>query len=236
MPYLITSLLAILLALWAGSWTWAEFITITPQKYIERWEQHGSIDSQKTFDEAWEKLITASRINPTSADYEIALGRLALIKTSEPDLNLESKSQYQTLATTHLKEALGKRPSSGLAWAYLAKSVANDKTHLDLFIQAMTRSAILEPYEELNQKQVIPLAIEYWSCLPDKLQQRMKSVIQHGVRYQYKYSLSIIDLAVEHNWATHLKPLIQQEWKARRLKKRMGKNPTSVLTPCSIQT
>ncbi len=225
MPYLLTSFLAILLALWAGSWTWAEFITVTPQKHLERWEQQESIDSHKAFEDAWDQLIKASYINPTSADYELALGRLALIKANEPDFSLKSKIDYQTLATTHLKQALVKRPSSGLAWSYLAKAVAKDETQSDLFIQAMTQSAILEPYEELNQKQIIPLAIKHWSCLPDSLKQTMRNIIQHGINRQPRGGKFIMRAAVASDWGHHLMQITQREWKIKWVKKRMLKKP-----------
>ena len=188
------------MTLWAGAWTWAEFITITPEKNITRWERQGTVDDRAAYEKAWDRLQTARRLNPANADYDLALGRLALLGRKSSVVSPESSQKgggarrSQSPATNegssparlHLQHALAKRPSSGLAWTYLAKTVADDPAESELFIKALTRSATLEPYEELNQQQLIPLALKHWNRLPPPLQETMQNIIEHAKRYQPK--------------------------------------------------
>jgi hypothetical protein len=211
--YLLISFLTGLLTLSAGALTWADFIAITPLKAIERWEEQRTIIDKQSFDKVWDQLEIACRINPASADYLLGLGRLSLLmsKASMQD-NKITYNHYRTLAVTYLQHALSKRPSSGLTWAYLAKSLSIDPNQSESFIFAMGRSATLEPYEELNQKQIIPLAIEHWNRLPNRLQESLKTIIRHGLFYQPREGRFIIEAAVKHNWGEELKGLIQKKW------------------------
>ena len=223
MPYLFVSFLAALLAIWAGTWSWADFIAEAPQKNITRWEKEGRIDSQKAFEKALDALQTARKLNPTNADYDLALGRLALLAKKSPALTQQASSLDPS---AFFKLALANRPSSGIAWAYLAKSIAEDSSQSDLFIKAITRAAILEPYEKFNQKILIPLAIRYWRRLSVELQKRLMVIIQHGIRHQPYNDYFIVDAALRYKWADHLEPLLRTNGQKYRLKKGLKRVPT----------
>jgi hypothetical protein len=214
--YFVLILLSSLLIIITGAWTWAEIITIGPQKEIQRWEQQCLIDDHDLFNIAWERYITANRINPVQADFLSGLGRLSLIKCcSSRQGNDVADNQHCTQAITYLQRALTKRPSSGLTWAYLANALSYDPNQSELFIIAMARSASFEPYERLNQMQLIPLAIKHWKQLPNSLKHNMMTIIKHGLRYQPLDGSFIIEAAVKHNWSEPLKPLLLKKRQTR---------------------
>jgi hypothetical protein len=168
-------------------------------------------------EQAMTQLTSAGRINSSNADYYWLRGRLALLLESAANTSRSSSTSVSSSAIRLFTQTIEKRPTWGLAWAYLAHAYAKDPTQHSRFITALQRAAELEPYENLNQRKIIPLALAHWEELPASLQQRLNAIITHGLNYN-KNGIFIRKAAAHWNKAQVLVPLIKTKPQINELK------------------
>ena len=210
--FLVAAIITLLLTLWAGAWCGAEIFAIGPRQQIEHWEVHGLTDDPKSFEQAMAQLATASRLNNSNAEFYWLQGRLAALQQHSANNNNTAS------ASDLFKQAIERRPSWGLAWAYLAAVYANNPANQSMFITALQKAAELEPYEKLSQTKIIPLALANWDRLPDNLKNTLNTIIAHGLQYN-EGGIFILEATAQFNKSEVIEPLIIKEWQKRKLKR-----------------
>ncbi|TPW18702.1 MAG: hypothetical protein FD130_74 [Halothiobacillaceae bacterium] len=226
-PYLLASILSGLLLIWSATWGYAEIITIEPRAHLHSWERGLKTPAPADFDRAWSQFETALTLNRHNAERYLDLARLALLKLTTEQPASSSYSQYRQVAIDNLNLAITHRPSWGLAWAYLAQFYASEPIQQAGLINALERAMELGPYEQINQRRIIPIAIAQWQRLPERQQTALKTMMQHALRYQPNIIESIITAAIKHRWLEELLPLVNKEGHKKRVIKAMQESSTA---------
>lgn len=217
--YLVAGILSAIFMVWSALWGYAEILVITPRHNITHWETTGSVIDPHAAKEAWDRLQKATILNSNNAEFYMDLARLATLQANAPQISNLDQKQYQDQALRNLLIAIKKRPTWGLAWAKLAQNYADSNQNNDLFVQTLERAIHFEPYEVINQQQVIPLGISHWEILPESIKTDFKNMVNQALRYHLKLAPSIIKTAVEYDWTLELVPLIENEQQKIHLNK-----------------
>jgi tetratricopeptide (TPR) repeat protein len=226
--YILAGIISAILMVWSALWGYAEILVITPRHNITHWETTGGVIDQHAAKEARGRLQKATMLNSSNAEFYMDLARLATLQANSLQVSRQDQKQHQNQAMENLKITIKKRPTWGLAWAKLAQIYADAPQNRELFIQALERAIYFEPYEILNQQQVIPLGISHWVTLPESLKVDFRKMVTQTLRYHPKLAPSIIKTAVAYDWAEELTSLIENKKQIMQLEKEiMNKNQPS---------
>ncbi|MDZ4262133.1 MAG: hypothetical protein U1B30_07365 [Pseudomonadota bacterium] len=217
--YLLSGIISAILMVWSALWGYAEILVITPRHNITQWEKTGEIIDQHAAKEAWSRLQKATILNSSNAEFYMDLARLATLQANSPQISSHDQKQYQDQALNNLIITIEKKPTWGLAWAKLAQCYVDSNQNHGLFVQALERAIHFEPYEVLNQQQIIPLGISHWELLPESVKIDFKNIVKQALRYHVRLVPSTIKTAVEYNWTAELAPLIGNEKQKNHLDK-----------------
>lgn len=225
--YLLAGIVSAILMVWSALWGYAEILVITPRHNITHWETTGEVINQHAAKEAWGRLQKATILNSNNAEFYMDLARLATLQANAPQVSAQDQKQYHDQAMKNLILTIKKRPTWGLAWAKLAQHYSDSNQNNELFIQALEKAIHFEPYEILNQQQVIPLGISHWKALPKELQAEFKELVKQTLRYHMELAPLTIKTAIAHDWTAELSPLIEHN----RVKKQLEKAITNKNQP-----
>ena len=214
------------LALWALAWSIAAILQMGPRTDADRWEEQPLAANTEAWEYDWSKVQTARRIDPLDAEIPWLQGRLALLRVRDTT-DTSSDARWLSRAEALFREALGHRPSWGLAYAYLARAYSHRLPQgREDFRWALDQAILFGPYEEAVQRQTIPLAFAHWDQLLDESRERLIRIVRHGIDHGGKGALFLMKAAITHHWEQHLLPLLRndrQERRFRALQKKMAR-------------
>jgi hypothetical protein len=245
-------LICLALALCSALWLWSSVLTVRPEQVISQWEKDQTTINIEMAESFIPRLERSIALNPLDANTSFLLARLyeLLAKT-------QNKHKYSTLAENGYKAAIKKQPTWDYAWAKLAnfysnlvdinsatKSQMSQIAHSQKLTQALMQAIKLGPYEDKNQKLIIPLIFKHWFILQaetanrNQLQKQVKATIKHALKY-HSNALLTLDSAKKYNKLEELGPLLEQKWHINRLnkyKKQLAKKQTALSERVSANT
>lgn len=162
------------------------------------------------WDAAYKRLILARHLNPLSADFSADLGRLMDWQSLRHSPESAKYAAYRARASQFHREAIGKRPSWGYAWAHYAENQLLRGNRGYEFLQALDKAIVLAPWEPGVQRKVAWMGLATWGSLPEYSRVMVKESIRRTVELD-RYLDEVARLAVQFEWLDHLVPMMHTD-------------------------
>ena len=179
---------------------------------LQEWEANRSVASVEQWEWAFQRLHGARRLNQFHADYPGDIARLHMWQAlAFPADSVESRL-HRVYAANFYREALGRRPTWGLAWSALAENRI-----LYRGIDASARHAFIRgnrvaPWEPGVQSRTIWMGLAMWDVLPGDLRAEVTETVRRSVALDHQLPTTI-RLATQYGWMDRLRPMLVTDFR-----------------------
>lgn len=201
----------------------AELATVSARGWMLQWEERRQVGDSGDWNTAYERLSLAHRVNPLNADYSADLGRLMEWRAWRRVLNGEESGPDREEAGRFYRQALGKRPSWGFAWAHLAENRLLAGYRDSVFLEALDNAMRLGAWEPLVQRKVAWMGMATWGDLPPELRRPVEESVRRAVDMESGLE-DIVRLAVQYGWTDRLIPMMRNDRQVAALERVMERS------------
>ena len=183
---ILVSLIFLSLGIWVTLLSWAEVLTIRPQKVLHQLETSDDFSSTLV-DKMLSRLKKSTEINPKSANGHFLLAQYYeyLYRKNNNNLN------YKQLAENEYITAIGLQPTWEKPWAKLALFYdKQDDINKTQFV--LEKAIFLAPFEYNSQDILLPLIFKHWDYLHSSLKNevQIKRILEHISKFNKKKYLA----------------------------------------------
>ncbi len=192
------------LAVLCAAWTWAELGTLSIRSGLT---EHKTDGRHVSWDKALTRLHRARRLFPQHAEYSAYLAMLHSRQAwFRPANDLHARA-FRASAIGYFEETLGKRPTWGEMWAYLAEARALQGTDHGATLYALEQAIRFAPRNAVVQRKAIWLGMARWSRLPEELKVQVKKFVADAIQGGAGVK-KLIRMAIQYGWQNQLLPLL----------------------------
>jgi hypothetical protein len=200
---LCLSLLALALSLCV-----ANLADVSTHAWMREWEEQMLVGEPGDWHSAYERLKLARRLNPLNADYSADLGRLMEWQAWRYLPESAEGMNYRARADFFYREAIGKRPIWGFAWAHFAENRLLSGNRDGEFMMALEKAIRLAPWEPGVQRKVAWMGMATWAEQPPLMRRLVEESVARTVTGGGDVE-ELARLAIQYDWLHRLTPMMR---------------------------
>ena len=191
----------------------SDIINIRSEKTIIQWETNQKKISYQNGIMNVKDLEKSIQYSPRNSFSQLLLARvyiqLAKIKNQNKDKHLKTAEKI-------IIDAISKMPTAFETWAYMSIIKSESFKNQIEFNIAINNAVKLAPYEDKNQKILIPVIIKKWGALTKNNKELSKKLLSHALQYTGNAGL-VIESAKKNNRLSEIKKLTTKKWQINRI-------------------
>ncbi len=221
------ALLVFSLAVWAGVWGYADYLSLNLRNELHLWEVNALMEKSGKWEDAVNDTQFAASLNPYNPEYRMYLGKVNEWKAlSYPTWDHRSKEERDK-AINEYRAAILKRPSWSVAWGSIGMTNFYNLRVKETF-DAMDKAVAFGPWDHLTQMKALWIGFSMWDHLSEKQKSDLVTVMKRtlsGPPGLWKQVIGIaVGLGKEEALQVHLaeqehRDLMQTELANRKARK-----------------